>query len=109
MYHNRLKEAIGVSVQTLEQHGAVSEEIAAEMAGAVRRWAGTDIGLAETGIAGSKGASEERPAGLFYIAVASADDVLSEKLMLDGDRSENKLACAESALRLLLRYVRRGA
>lgn len=109
MYHNRLKEAIGVPPQTLEQHGAVSPEAVEEMAKAVRRWAGTDVGLAETGIAGPKHASEERPAGLFYLAVASADRTVNERLDLDGDRSENKLACAESALQLLLRYVREGA
>ncbi|MCH8813762.1 MAG: CinA family protein [Chloroflexi bacterium] len=105
VYHNRLKEEIGVSSQTLERHGAVSKETVEEMATATRRWAGTDIGLAETGIAGPKGVSEDRPAGLFFIAVASADGVVSERLMLDGDRSQNKLHCAESALRLLLRYV----
>lgn len=109
VYHNRLKEQIGVSAQTLARHGAVSQETAEELATAARRWAGTDVGLAETGIAGPKGASAERPAGLFYIAVASADGVLSERLMLDRDRSQNKLDCAEGALRLLLEYVREGA
>jgi len=106
-YHNRLKEAIGVRSEALTDYGAVSDRVAEEMAVSVRRWGGTSLGLAETGIAGPKSASETRPAGLFFIAVASEDRVTSERYQFDGDdRSQNKLRCAEEALQLLLRYVK---
>lgn len=106
-YHNRLKEAIGVRSEALSNYGAVSDRVAEEMAVAVRRWSGTSLGLAETGIAGPRAASETRPAGLFFIAVASDDRVTSEKYQFaDDDRSQNKLRCAEEALQLLLKYLK---
>lgn len=104
-YANSLKRQIGVPPSVLEEHGAVSREAAEALATAVRGWASTDIGLAETGIAGPRGAGAERPAGLFWIAIADGDGVRSERFMFDGDRSENRQACAEAALRMLLGTV----
>jgi len=101
-YANLLKRQIGVPASVLEEHGAVSREAAEALATAVRGWAGTDIGLAETGIAGPGGAGADRPAGLFWIALADSDGVRSERFVFDGDRSANRQACAEEALRLLL-------
>ena len=104
-YHNRLKQALGVPQATLTTHGAVSAETAEAMAQAVRTWAGADLGLAETGIAGPTGGSAERPAGLFYIALADERSVTSERLLADSDRSANKRACAHAALEMLLRRL----
>jgi nicotinamide mononucleotide (NMN) deamidase PncC len=121
-YANALKQAIGVPASLLAEHGAVSREAAEALARAVREWAGADIGLAETGIAGpvlrlsaAADAQDERPrppspppsgpdrpAGLFWIALADAGGVRSERFVFDGDRSENRRACAEAALRMLL-------
>jgi len=81
-----LKRQIGVPASVLEEHGAVSREAAEALATAVRGWAGTDIGLAETGIAGPGGAGADRPAGLFWIALADSDGVRSERFVFDGDR-----------------------
>jgi PncC family amidohydrolase len=104
-YHNRLKEALGVPKATLAAHGAVSAQTAEAMAQAVRRWAGTDIGVAETGIAGPTGGSAERPAGLFYVALADAGPTRSERIVAAGDRSSNKQASARAALQMLLRRL----
>ncbi len=104
-YHNRLKEALGVPKTTLAAHGAVSAQVAEAMAQAVRRWAGTDIGVAETGIAGPTGGSAERPAGLFYVALADTGPTRSERIIADGDRSSNKRASARAALQMLLRRL----
>lgn len=101
-YANSLKRQIGVPASVLEEHGAVSREAAEALATAVREWAGTAIGLAETGIAGPGGGGTDRPAGLFWIALADSDGVRSERFVFDGDRSANRQACAEEALRLLL-------
>lgn len=92
-------------LDVLKQHGAVSREAAEALASAVRTWAGTTLGLAETGIAGPAGGTPERPAGLFYIALTDGERVVNERHMFDGARSENKMRCAEAALRLLLRYL----
>lgn len=101
-YANLLKRQIGVPASVLEEHGAVSREAAEALATAVREWAGTDIGLAETGIAGPGSGGIDRPAGLFWIALADTNGVRSERFVFDGDRSANRQACAEGALRLLL-------
>ncbi len=101
-YANALKQAIGVPAWLLAEHGAVSQEAADALASAVREWAGADIGLAETGIAGPGSAGPDRPAGLFWIALADAGGVRSERFVFDGDRSENRRACAVAALRMLL-------
>jgi PncC family amidohydrolase len=104
-YHNRLKERIGVPLGVLKEHGAVSSQTAEAMAVGVRDWAGTSLGLAETGIAGPTGGTPERPKGLFHIALADGERVVRERHVFGGDRSENKMRCAEAALRLLLRYL----
>ncbi len=104
-YWNEVKIRLGVPEAVLREHGAVSAEAAAALATAVRNWSGADIGLAETGIAGPDGGSEERPAGLFYIAIADGKDVTSRRFEFKDDRGGNRLACAEAALRLLVAHL----
>lgn len=104
-YHNRLKQRIGVSANVLKEHGAVSREAAEAMAAGVRDWAGTSLGLSETGIAGPTGGTAERPVGLFHIALADGERIVSERHVFSGNRSGNKMRCAQAALRLLLRYL----
>lgn len=101
-YWNDVKVRLGVPEAVLREHGAVSAEAAEALATAVRNWSGADIGLAETGIAGPGGGSEESPVGLFYIAIADAKSVTSQRFAFKDDRSGNRLACAEAALRLLV-------
>lgn len=105
-YSNHAKRQIGVPDAVLREHGAVSREAAEALAVAVREWAGADVGIAETGIAGPGGGVPERPVGLFWIAVADAGGARSVRYEFGGDRTENQRACAESALRLLLEYVK---
>ena len=104
-YWNEVKVRLGVPEAVLREHGAVSAEAAEALAIAVRSWSGADIGLAETGIAGPGGASEERPAGLFYIAITDGNGVTSQRFEFKDDRTGNRLACAEAALRLLVRRL----
>lgn len=101
-YWNEVKVRLGVPEAVLREHGAVSVEAAEALAIAVRNWSGADIGLAETGIAGPGGTSEKRPAGLFYVAIADDNGVTSQRFDFKNDRSGNRLACAEAALRLLV-------
>ena len=71
-YSNEMKkQLLGVSPETLEKYGAVSEQTAIEMARGARRVGNADIGVGVTGIAGPGGGSEEKPVGLFYAAIST--------------------------------------
>lgn len=107
-YDNRLKARIGVSRETLERRGAVSEETAIEMAQGVRAWAGSDVGIAVTGIAGPGGATEAKPVGLTYVAIEDPNGTACECHLWAGDRSGNKRRTAEAALRLALQRLTEG-
>ena len=89
--------------QAIEQFGSVSPEIALSMAHKVRELAGTDIGLGISGIAGPSypEGEEEKPIGLVYIAVCSAQGDVSKEFNFEGSREEIKKKAAEQALGLL--------
>jgi PncC family amidohydrolase len=101
-YSKAAKQRIGVPADVLADFGSVSREAAEALATAVREWAGADIALAETGIAGPTGGGPDRPVGLFWIAVAGPAGVHSERIVFDGDRTGNRRACAGGALRMLI-------
>lgn len=98
-------EVLGVSRETLEKYGAVSEQTASEMALGVRKLMGADIGLSDTGIAGPGGATPEKPVGLFYIGLSSKQGTKVEKHLFHGTRVENKMATATGVLNLLKEYL----
>ncbi len=100
--------ALGVTWDTLNQHGAVSEETARAMARGVREKFSSTIGLAVTGIAGPGGGTPEKPVGLTYLALADAVSESIEKHLWRGDRVQNKEQSAEAALVLLKKYLERG-
>lgn len=70
-YSNEEKiRQIGVKSETLDKYGAVSSQVAQEMAEGIKSLTGADFGLSTTGIAGPSGGSAEKPVGLVYMAVA---------------------------------------
>jgi nicotinamide-nucleotide amidase len=82
-YSNQAKAKIlGVSEATLEAQGAVSAEVAAEMARLVREKFSTDLGLSVTGIAGPTSDSPDHPVGLVYLGLATSEKVMTRKLEL---------------------------
>ncbi|MBI2461038.1 MAG: nicotinamide-nucleotide amidohydrolase family protein [Candidatus Rokubacteria bacterium] len=108
VYSNEAKQALlGVPASLLAAHGAVSRPVAEVMARGVRERAGTDLGLAVTGIAGPEGGSPAKPVGTVFIAVAGADGVEARGFRFGGDRSENKALSALWALELLRRHLLR--
>jgi len=105
-YANEIKvNAVAVSTVLLERHGAVSSEVAQEMAAGGKRALGVDICLSDTGIAGPGGATPEKPVGLFYLGLAHGDLVLSRKFIFTGSRAEIKTAAAETGLAWLREYL----
>ncbi len=105
-YSNRMKEEeLGVKEGTLKKHGAVSSQVAKEMASGIRRKRGVDIGLSTTGIAGPTGATPEKPVGLFYIGLSSKQGTLSRKCQFQGTRLQNKQSAVEQALSMLKHHL----
>lgn len=98
-YANEVKAAeLGVSEAVLEREGAVSEEVAVQMAQGVRRRFKTEIGIGVTGIAGPDGGSPDKPVGLVYIAVASGDEHSVERFVFEGDRGDVRESSCDAAL-----------
>jgi nicotinamide-nucleotide amidase len=107
-YSNAAKASLlGVSEETLATRGAVSAECAREMADGARRAFGADLAVATTGIAGPGGATERKPVGLVYIALASPDGVTTEEFRFPGGRAVVTDASTEAALLMLLRGLER--
>jgi PncC family amidohydrolase len=92
---------LGVSQETLNQFGAVSEETAQEMAAGVRKVLQSDVGVSITGIAGPSGGTEDKPVGLVYIAVDVAGDVAARRFVFSQDRRYNKELSAQAALNMV--------
>jgi len=105
-YSNEVKiKVIGVKEATINQYGAVSPQVAEEMAQGGRRVLATDVCLADTGIAGPTGATTEKPIGLFYIGLSHQTGTYSRKHNFQGNREQNKQAAAEAALGWLKEYL----
>jgi nicotinamide-nucleotide amidase len=106
-YSNRAKiELLGVSDKTLKRWGAVSSEVAKEMAEGIRKQARTDIGISTTGIAGPLGGNKEKPVGLVYIAGSWKSGVEVKQYHFKSDRLGNKEKTCQAALDLILSIAR---
>ena len=109
-YSNAAKMArLEVPVGTIDRHGAVSAETAAAMATGMKQTSGATYGLSTTGVAGPGGGTPEKPVGLVYLGLATADGVETRKLLLGPDRHVNKTRAALAALNLLRQALTRAA
>lgn len=105
-YANEVKQqSLVVRAETLDVHGAVSEETAVEMATGARRVLGSDIGLAVTGVAGPEGGTPEKPVGTVCFALVSATAVHHRRYQLWGTRDWVKLLSSQVALDWVRRYL----
>jgi nicotinamide-nucleotide amidase len=105
-YANDVKVAqLGVREHTLATHGAVSEEVAREMAEGVQHTLGTSIGIGITGIAGPGGGSPEKPVGTVWLAVSGIGDTRSLGRVYVGDREEIRLRATQASLDLVRRSL----
>jgi len=96
---------LGVSWDTLNTYGAVSQETVLEMARGARNALNTDIAVSVSGIAGPGGGTLDKPVGTTWIALAAQDGGWAREFYFQGDREQNKASAADSALQLLLDYL----
>lgn len=105
-YATELKQKIlGVSDETVENHGVVSAECADEMALGVRNLTGADYAVSTTGVAGPT-SQEGKPVGLVFIAVAGPHGIHSRRFHFDGERAEIREQVVKAAMDLVLETVK---
>ena len=99
-------DVLGVLSSSIADYGAVSREVAEQMAIGVRERLGADYGIATTGFAGPGGGSDENPVGTIWIAWATPEGIYSKKFNFGGIRERNILRSGETALILYLQYLK---
>ena len=106
-YSNEEKiRALGVSESSIEKFGAVSEQVATEMARGIRKRTGARHGIATTGIAGPSGGSAEKPVGTVFVALSSENQATRcEEFFFPSDRETFKQLVAHRAFDLLRRAL----
>jgi len=105
-YSNASKvELLKVNEDTLAEFGAVSLEVARQMAEGVRAISGTDLGLSVTGIMGPTGASNDKPIGLVYIGFCDDKVCTAKKFLFGEDRLLNKQRTAQAAIEMIRRSL----
>lgn len=107
-YDNAVKEhLLGVSAETLANHGAVSPPVAEQMAAGVRQQLATDWGISITGIAGPGGGSTQKPVGLVFIGVANQTNTWHMECRFGHRKSREwiRLMSRNTALDLLRRAL----
>jgi len=108
-YANDVKTAeLGVPEELIAAHGAVSAEVAAEMASGVRARLGVDVGIAVTGVAGPGGGTPEKPVGLVHLHVDAPEGSIGRSFSLPADRATIRSRATVSALHLARRVLTRS-
>jgi nicotinamide-nucleotide amidase len=105
-YANEVKEnVLGVSADTLNTVGAVSEETVRQMVRGVIEKLNVDFALATSGIMGPDGGTPDKPVGTVWIAAGDKENVLAQKMFFRFDRERNIEMTAQVALNLLRKFI----
>lgn len=106
-YSNEAKhEMLGVPMDLIERHGAVSEEVARAMAAGALAHSRADVTVSITGVAGPGGGTADKPVGLVHFAASrETDTVHRREVFEDLDRDGVRLASVRTALGLLLERI----
>jgi nicotinamide-nucleotide amidase len=107
VYANDAKVALaGVDPRLIEEHGAVSEQVARALAEGVRARMGSEVGVGVTGLAGPGGGTEQKPVGLVWLSVAGPEGAaLTRSVRLPGDRADVRDRATTVALHLVRRLL----
>ena len=109
-YANRAKETYaGVLKSTLEQYGAVSSQVAMEMAEGAAKKTGADVAVSVTGIAGPGGGTKDKPVGLVYIGCYVSGKTIFKKCNFQGDRLEVREQSAKEAIAVAYEMLKENA
>jgi len=107
-YENHVKrDLLGVRQNDIDEYGAVSEQVALQMASGAKSKLGAQIGISITGVAGPGGGTPEKPVGLTWIGVDFLE-AKARRFLLIGDRPEIRQRAAQSALEMLRRALSKG-
>ena len=105
-YSNQAKiDLVGVAAATLEEHGAVSEPVAAAMADGMRARAAVDVGIGVTGIAGPGGGTPEKPVGMVCVAAVTPGGSRVRTAKFLGEREQIKFQASQAALDMVRRMI----
>jgi nicotinamide-nucleotide amidase len=106
-YANEAKiELLGVDANAITAHGAVSEQVAQQMAEGALRASGADVAASVTGIAGPSGGTSEKPVGTAWLAVARKNiPTITEKIFQPRDRNGFKKGASQALLDLIRRVT----
>jgi len=105
-YSNEVKvNVLGVSVDDLEVHGAVSQKVVEQMADGVRKLLKADVSIATSGIAGPTGGTTEKPVGTIWISVSSAEKTVSREFRFGSLREQNIIRSTQAALVMLKEII----
>ena len=105
-YSNSAKaELLGIDPALIEEKGAVSAEVALEMARSVRNRLGADIGIGITGVAGPDSDEKGNPVGTVFIGLSAEDREMSREFHMKTDRLRVRIMAANNAFDTLRRYL----
>lgn len=104
VYATEMKKKILGLNEDVFKYGVISEEMAKEMAKAIKSLTGSDYSIATTGNLGPD-TMEGKPKGLIYVAVATSSAVYVKELNLKGDRLYNKIEASREAMKLLIKLI----
>jgi nicotinamide-nucleotide amidase len=106
VYSNELKtQFANVPKALIDQHGAVSREVAASMAEGIRKRCLSSYGVGITGVAGPSGGTEQKPVGLVYIALAGEEGTQVVERNFPGDRKRIRQFATQQALEMIRRAL----
>jgi nicotinamide-nucleotide amidase len=105
-YANEIKtQELSIPAAIINQHGAVSSEVVELMAKEIKNKFKTDYAIATSGIAGPSGGSAEKPVGTIWIAIATQQQVITQKFLFGGTREQNIERTAQTALNMLRKHI----
>jgi nicotinamide-nucleotide amidase len=105
-YSNKIKEnVLWIPGSLIRKHGAVSRQVALEMAEGARAISSADVGVGITGIAGPTGGTKSKPVGLVYISLVTPRKRIVKEYNFKGSRQYIKLQASEAALEFIMNVI----